>query len=134
MPFAVLYGVTAVVFIALDAVMLSRVMKPLFETHIGPLMLESPRLFPAAVFYLGYVAGLVWLVSLPALRGGTLLPALIGGAVLGAVAYGTYELTSYTIMRDWHPTMVLLDVLWGAVLTGISAWVGVLVTRLVTPS
>ena len=133
MTLLVLYVVTALVFLGLDALMLSRVMKPLFDAHIGHLMLESPRLLPAGLFYLGYVAGLIWLVSWPALREGMLMPALVGGAVLGAVAYGTYEFTSYAIMRDWHPAMVALDVTWGAVLTGVSAWVGVAVTRLVAP-
>lgn len=133
MSLAILSIVTGLVFLGLDALMLSRVMKPLFEAHIGPLMLDSPRMLPAALFYLGYVAGLIWLVSWPALREGSALQALIGGAVLGAVAYGTYELTSYTIMRDWHPTMVAIDLAWGAVLTGVSAAVGVAVTRLVAP-
>ncbi|MCE6951012.1 DUF2177 family protein [Cereibacter sphaeroides] len=134
MSLAILYIVTALVFLGLDALMLSRVMKPLFQAHIGPLMLDSPRMLPAALFYLGYVAGVVWLVSWPALREGTVLQALAGGAVLGAVAYGTYELTSYTIMRDWHPAMVAVDLTWGAVLTAVSAAVGVAVTRLVVPA
>lgn len=133
MSLAILYIVTGLVFLGLDALMLSRVMKPLFEAHIGPLMLDSPRLVPAALFYFGYIAGLIWLVSWPALRDGSALQALIGGAVLGAVAYGTYELTSYTILRDWHPTMVAIDLAWGTVLTGVSAGVGVAVTRLVAP-
>lgn len=134
MTLVVLFIVTALVFLGLDALMLSRVMKPLFQAHIGPLMLDSPRMLPAVLFYLGYVAGLIWLVSWPALREGSVLQALVGGAVLGAVAYGTYELTSYTIMRDWHPAMVAVDLTWGAVLTGVSAAVGVAVTRLVAPA
>jgi uncharacterized membrane protein len=45
------------------------------------------------------------------------------------VAYGTYEFTSWAVMRDWHPQMVLTDVAWGTVLTAGSAWGGVMVTR-----
>ncbi|WP_145105437.1 DUF2177 family protein [Cereibacter sediminicola] len=133
MSLAILAIVTGLVFLGLDALMLSRVMKPLFQAHIGPLMLDSPRMLPAAIFYVGYVAGLIWLVSWPALREGSAMQALIAGAVLGAVAYGTYEFTSYTILRDWHPTMVAVDLAWGAILTGVSAGVGVAVTRWIAP-
>ncbi|NCO85088.1 MAG: DUF2177 family protein [Rhodobacterales bacterium] len=132
MILAILYISTAAIFLLLDAVMLSRVMKPLFDSHIGPLMLTDIRVVPAALFYLAYVAGLLWLVSLPALRAGLPLQALIGGAVIGAMAYGTYEFTSYAIMRDWHPSMVALDLAWGTVLTGVSAWGGVMITRALT--
>ena len=133
MKILILYGSTVLVFLALDAVMLTRFMKPLFERHIGHLMLTEIRLLPATLFYLVFIAGVVWLVSFPALRAGAPIQALIGGAVIGAMAYGTYEFTSYAIMRDWHPSMVVADVLWGTVLTGVSAWAGVAITRAVVP-
>lgn len=124
-----LYLATFAVFLILDAVMLSLVMKPLFTRHIGPLMADPIRIGPAAVFYAGYIAGLVWLVSLPGLRdnGAVFLPA----AVIGAMAYGTYEFTSYAVMRDWHWTMVVTDTLWGAALTGVAATAGVWIARAV---
>lgn len=127
MHLAALYLATLATFLILDAVMLTLVMKPLFTAHIGPLMAEPIRLAPAALFYAGYIAGLVYLVSLPALRdnGAVILPA----AIIGAMAYGTYEFTSYAIMRDWHWSMVATDTLWGSVLTAASAWVGVQAAR-----
>ncbi|MEY4697065.1 MAG: hypothetical protein RIT14_1493 [Pseudomonadota bacterium] len=127
MSLVILYVATAAVFLILDAIMLTLVMKPLFDRHIGALMLQSIRLGPAVVFYLAYVAGLVYLVGLPALRTGA--PVLIPAAVIGAMAYGTYEFTSYAIMKDWHWQMVLTDTLWGTVLTAVSAWAGVAIAR-----
>lgn len=132
MSIIILYLATAAVFLIADAVMLRAVVKPLFESYVGPLMLESPRLVPAVVFYLFYVAGLVWLVSLPALRNGVPGQALVNGAILGALAYGTFEFTSYAILRDWNVRMVLTDTIWGTVLTGMSAWLGVLAVRALT--
>jgi uncharacterized membrane protein len=129
MHLPVLFLSTAALFLALDAVMLNLVMVPLFTAHIGALMLPSPRILPAAAFYLGYVAGLLWLVSLPAFRAGRPGDALRRGAVVGAMAYGTFEFTSYAILTDWHIAMVLTDTLWGTVLTGVSAWGGVRVTQ-----
>jgi len=127
MQIAVLYLSTAVIFLALDAVMLTLHMQPLFQRYIGALMLETPRYVPAGLFYAAYVAGLLYLVSVPGLRAGT--GVLIPAAILGAMAYGTYEFTSYAIMRDWNIRMVVTDVTWGAVLTAVSAWGGVAITR-----
>jgi uncharacterized membrane protein len=103
-------------------------MQPLFQRHLGAALLDSPRMGPAAAFYLAYIAGLLYLVSLPALKSGA--PLLLPAAVLGAMAYGTYEFTSYAIMKDWSPVMVATDVIWGTVLTATSAWGGVALTRL----
>ncbi len=127
MQILTLYATTAIVFLILDAVMLTLFMKPLFSRHIGGLMLADIRILPAAAFYAAYVAGLIYLVSLPALKTGA--PVLLPAAIIGAMAYGTYEVTSYAIMKDWHWSMVAADVTWGTVLTAVSAWAGVAVTR-----
>lgn len=129
MQIVILYVVTAAVFLAADAVMLKTVMKPLFEKQLGDAVLDSPRLGAAVVFYLFYVGGLLWLVSIPALREGDPMRALLNGALLGAVAYGTYEFTSYAVMRDWSLKQVVVDGIWGTVLTGGSAWAGVMAAR-----
>ncbi len=121
----ILYVITAVIFLALDAIMLSLVMKPLFTRHLGDTMRESPFLAPAGLFYLAYVAGLVFLVSMPALRDAAPGRALLHGAVIGAMAYGTYEFTSMAIMKQWSWSMVATDTIWGTALTGFSAWAGV---------
>ena len=120
-----LYGISAAIFLILDAVMLTFVMKPLFVRTLGDAMRDSPLLASAGVFYLGYVAGLVFLVSGPALREGDPASAAWRGAVLGAMAYGTYEFTSITIMKDWSWALVVTDTIWGAMLTGFVAWAGV---------
>ena len=122
-----LYAVTAAVFLILDAIMLTFVMKPLFTRHIGPLLAEPIRIAPAALFYLAYVAGLVYLVSFPAIKSGA--PVILPALIIGLMAYGTYEFTSWAIMRDWHWQMVLTDTLWGGTLTAFSAWAGVTITR-----
>lgn len=125
MHFAILYVATAAIFLLLDALMLRAVIKPVFESHIGPLLAETLRLGPAAVFYLFYVGALCWFVSLPAYRAEAPLQALWSGALIGAMAYGTYEFTNYATLRDWHPRMVALDLAWGTVLTGVAAALGV---------
>jgi uncharacterized membrane protein len=121
----IIYAVTAVLFLVIDAIMLTLVMKPLFTRHLGDAMRDSPIWAPAGLFYLAYVAGLVFLVSVPALRDAAPGRAALHGAIIGAMAYGTYEFTSMSIMKDWSWQMVATDTIWGAVLTGFSAWAGV---------
>jgi len=125
----VLVMVTGVIFLIADAVMLSTVIKPIFAQHLGETLRVAIHPLPAALFYVIYMAGVVWFAGWPALRDGTPATALLNGAVLGFVAYGTYELTSWTVMRDWHPSMVAADMAWGATLTAVSAWGGVMAAR-----
>jgi uncharacterized membrane protein len=129
MNILILYVVTAVVFFVLDAIGLRILIKPVFDRHIDHLYADPFRVLPIALFYLGYVAGMLWFVSVPALRASDPWAALIGGVLLGLMAYGTYEFTNYGTLRDWSVQQVAVDTLWGGVLTGVSAWVGVTVAR-----
>lgn len=129
MQILVLYLATALIFLIADAIMLKFVLKPFFDGYLGDWLLEDIRILPAVVFYLFYVAGLLWFVSVPALRSGFPAHALVGGALLGALAYGTYEFTNFATLKSWSINMVMLDVLWGAVLTGLSAFGGVIIAK-----
>lgn len=129
MNILILYVVTVFVFLASDVVGLRFLVKPVFDRHIDHLFADPFRTAPAIVFYLAYVAGILWFVSLPAMRSGDLLSALTSGAILGLMAYGTYELTNYATLRDWSLEQVFVDTIWGGVLTGFSAWAGVLIMR-----
>jgi uncharacterized membrane protein len=125
---AILYAASLVVFLAVDAVMLGTVMTPLFRENIGHLMASPMRLGPAAVFYLFYVAALLYLVSAPALKAGKPGQTIVPAAVLGLASYGTFEFTNYAILADWALQMVVTDTIWGGVLTAITAWSGVAIT------
>ena len=129
MTYLVLYAVTVVVFLGLDVVMLKKVMYPMFSSNIGSMMLDSPKMGPAAAFYLFYVGGVLWFASIPALQSGQPSQAFVAGFVLGLLAFGTYEFTNFATLRGWVIQMVAVDVVWGGVLTGTSAWVGVAVVK-----
>ena len=126
----ILYAITTVIFLGLDAVMLKLHMQPLFQRYLGDQLLTDIRVGPAGLFYLAYVAGLVYLVSSPALKTGSAI--VIPATIIGAMAYGTYEFTSYAIMKSWSPILVANDLAWGTVLTAFSAWAGVALTRAFT--
>ena len=132
MTYLTLYLVSFALFLGLDFLGLGRVVKPVFEKHIPDLLLESPRLGPALLFYAFYIFGLVWFVSAPALEMEHSLLWVAGNAALiGAIGFGTYEFTSLAVTKGWSWEMVIVDLTWGVVMTGLSGVVGVWVTRMI---
>lgn len=132
MTFAILYILTASLFLGLDMIGLRLIVAPVFERQIGHLMLDSPRIGPAAVFYLFFVGAAVWLVSWPAVSDGALLRVALNAAILGAAAYGTYEFTNLATLKDWSWAQVWTDLIWGTCLTGFSVTAGLWITRQIT--
>mgnify|MGYP001820033401 FL=1 len=128
----ILYLSTAVIFLVIDAVVLTTVMKPLFEKHLGEALLQDIRLVPAMLFYLFYIFALQWLVTAPALETGLSWRLALNAAVFGAVAYGTYEFTNWATLKAWSWEMVAVDFSWGIILTTLSALGGLYVTRMLT--
>jgi len=126
MRFIVAYIVTAVVFLGLDAIWLTQVALGMYRRELGALLLDKPNLPIAGLFYLLFVVGIVVLAILPALNGGTWINALLLGAVLGLVAYGTYDITNLSTLRNWSLTVTLADLAWGTALTAVSATLGYL--------
>jgi uncharacterized membrane protein len=128
----VLYLATAAIFLVLDAVMLTTVMKPLFSRHLGDALLAEIRFAPALIFYLFYLFVLQWFVTAPSLQEGLSWRLVLNAALFGAVAYGTYEFTNLATLKSWSWEMVAVDLGWGIVLTTVSALGGVYVTRMLT--
>ena len=128
MKFVVAYVVTAVVFLGLDALWLSRVALDMYRKEIGSMLLERPSLPVAGVFYLIFVFGIVVLAIAPALASGSgWQGAMLAGAVLGLVAYGTYDITNLSTLKNWSLTVTLTDLAWGTALTAVSAAAGAFV-------
>ncbi|MCM2458144.1 DUF2177 family protein [Rhizobium sp. CG4] len=122
------YVATAVVFFGLDFIWLSTMTRTFYRSRIGSLLLEQPNLTAAGIFYLFYVAGIVYFGVWPALTSGNWTTALISGALLGMLAYGTYDMTNLSTLKGWSVSMTVVDIIWGTFLTGIASLSGYLVT------
>ena len=109
--------VVAAAFAVIDAVWLKS-MNPFYRSQIGDLLADKPHLGYAVVFYVMYIAGIVFFALRPALDGGSWLTAVGYGAALGAFAYATYDLTNAATLKKWPLQLIVVDILWGAVLTG----------------
>ena len=132
MVYVIFFVAASIIFLVADAIMLRSVIQPVFAKHLGEQLYDGGfRMVPAILFYLTFMVGILWFAAIPAFRADAPSIALLNGAILGFVAYGTYEFTSWAVMRDWHPQMVAMDLAWGTVLTAGAAWGGVLVARAV---
>ena len=114
----------AVFLLLIDGLWLGVVARSFYSRQLGDLMLESPKLSIAAVFYVMYSAAVVILASAPAFRSGSLTDALLLGAILGFAAYGTYDITNMSTLKNWPTLMSFVDMAWGTALTTATAAVG----------
>ena len=124
MQFAIAYLAAAVAFFALDMLWLTKIARNFYFSRLGDLVRERPDFAVAGVFYLGYVAGLVYFAIAPALNGGGMARALVNGALLGLLAYGTYDSTNLATLRGYPAAVAIVDVLWGTFLTAAAAGAG----------
>ncbi len=127
--FLVAYGTTAAVFLLLDFIWLNYAAANLYRPRLGALLLESPSLVIAAVFYLVYAAAIVVLAVLPGLRADSWSAALGLAAILGVAAYGTYDITNLATIRGWSGAVTVIDLAWGTLVTGLAAVGGFFATR-----
>jgi uncharacterized membrane protein len=129
---AVAYIATAVVFCGLDFLWLGFVAKGYYQSQVGTLLLDRPNLPVAAAFYALYVAGVLIFAVVPGLETGSPVRALAAGALFGFFAYATYDLTNLATLKGWSVGITLLDLAWGAIVSGISATAGVFAARAFT--
>ena len=78
------------------------------------------KIFPAVLFYVIFLLGLIFFVINPK-QGSSLLNIFIIGAFYGLVTYGTYDLTVYASLNIFNLKIVITDILWGMVLSGLVA-------------
>jgi uncharacterized membrane protein len=126
---AIAYVATLVSFLAIDAVWLGLVAGKMYREKLGDLMLPSPNLGIAAIFYLFFAVAIVILAVKPGLDGGSLWVAIGCGALLGLAAYGTYDITNLSTLKNWPASLVVIDMIWGTVLTGIASACGYIAAR-----
>lgn len=119
-----LYGITTLVFFALDFVWLSTATSRVYQPYLGDLLSPKPNLAVAGVFYLFYVVGLIALAIIPGLKEGAVVGALWRGALFGLLAYATYDLTNLATINGWAWQVSVIDMVWGTTLNTLVAAAG----------
>jgi uncharacterized membrane protein len=123
----VAYLASALAFVSLDFMWLSTASPTIYQEEIGTLLLAQPKMVPAVLFYALYLVGVVVFVVRPALAKGELSAAATKGALFGVIAYATYDLTNLATLEGFTAKLALIDIVWGGLVTGVSAGVGYLV-------
>lgn len=101
----------------LDFVWLGYVAKNLYRQEMGKILLDKPNMTAALLFYAVYIIGVIIFVVNPALAKDSLAHAAGYGALFGLVAYATYDLTSLAVLKGFSTKIVVIDLIWGMVLT-----------------
>lgn len=123
------YGVVLLVMGLLDAVWLGWLAIDFYKREMGPLMTDSVRVVPAAMYYLLYPLAIVYLALVPSQSPGE---AALRSLVLGLAAFGVYDMTSLAVLRGYTVKLALVDWAWGgfATLVGGSAAYLAVIARL----
>ncbi len=129
LKFIQLYLVTLGAFFVIDMIWLGLVARKFYRDQLGFVMRAKVNWPAAIVFYLLFIAGLVFFVTYPALAQGSWFYAFITGAFFGLIAYATYDLTNLATLKDWPLTVTLVDLVWGSFLSGTLALIGFLYGR-----
>lgn len=117
--FLKVYFIALTVFLGIDMIWLTVVAKNFYAKYLGYLMAKNPNLSAALLFYLIFIAGLVFFVVIPALDKRTWTYALLAGALFGLVTYATYDLTNLATVKDWPLLITVVDLAWGTVLSAL---------------
>ena len=116
LTFLKLYGVSFIIFFAIDLLWLGIFAKKLYQNQIGHLLKTDVNWVAAIIFYLLFIGGLVIFVLMPAVEKGSILQALYMGALFGLLTYATYDLTNLATLKDWPLQITLIDLAWGTFL------------------
>ena len=84
-------------------------------------MAAKVNLPAAAIFYLLFIAAMVFFVINPALAKTSILYAVGAGAFFGLVTYATYDLTNLATLRDWPVVITVIDLAWGTFVTSATS-------------
>lgn len=112
------YGITTLIFFAIDMLWIGLIARSFYRQKLGFILSPDVNWPAAIVFYLLYIGGILYFAVLPALREHSWQTALVQGAVLGLLCYATYDLTNMATIKNWPLVVVIVDMLWGVVLTG----------------
>ena len=118
------YLLTFVVFLMVDMLWLGVIAKNLDQKYLGDFLSDKVNWTAAFVFYFIFIAGILIFAIYPAVNKGSVFNAIWMGALFGICTYATYDLTNLATLKDWPLPIVIIDILWGTVLSAIVSFSG----------
>ena len=115
----------------LDYAWLSVMLKRFYSPRLVHLTADSPSYGPAVLFYILYAIGVIIFIVLPSVsEHSSFSKIFLLGALLGLVSYGAYDLTNGATLKNWPSIVSVVDMAWGATLTGLASMISVYITKI----
>lgn len=124
MKYLYLYTITFVIFLVIDFIWLNFIAKDFYSTKIAHLLAENPKLFPALIFYLIFVVGVIIFAVLPGYEAQNIWKTVILGALFGLLTYSTYDLTNLATLKNWPISVTIIDLIWGTSISTVISIAG----------
>ncbi len=80
------------------------------------------RYIPAILFYFLFTFGILLYVIPVIKQNNLLIDSLLYGGLFGLILYGFYSLTVDTFIEKWKLSIVIMDTIWGFLLSFISVY------------
>lgn len=125
------YILTSIVFFTIDMLWLGLIAKNIYRTYLGNFLSDEVNWIAAIIFYLIFIAGIMFFAVYPSVQKESFIQAIILGALFGFFTYATYDLTNFATLKDWPIQIVFIDITWGAFLSAIVSLSGYFIVRFV---
>lgn len=112
------FFVTLILFAGIDFLWLFTT-SPMYKKYLTHLLSANVNWIGILLFYPLYALGIYLFVIKPFGEQISLANLFLYGAFFGIVTYGTYDLTNYATLREWPVFLVVIDMLWGALISGL---------------
>ena len=107
--------------IFVDALWIIGAAMPLYQNELGAISAQKPYFIQVVTVIYGLLFGGFYILILKNMVDQSPFSMIGSAAFLGLTVYGVYTLTNYTIFPSWSFTLVITDMLWGALLFGSTA-------------
>ncbi len=106
-------------FLVIDGIWLTLTVSKFYRPNLSHLWKEEISFIPAIIFYLLYALALSIVLIMPAIQNNyNLSKIFFMGFMFGLAAYGAYDITNHATLHNWPWSVTIVDMLWGATLTG----------------
>jgi uncharacterized membrane protein len=123
-----LYVLTVPVFFIIDILWLGVIARRFYRKNLGFILGDDVNWTAAVVFYLIYIAGIIFFAVRPAIVNASWGQAAILGALFGFFTYATYDLTNMATIKNWPVVIVVVDIMWGVCLCTLVASLSFLIS------
>ena len=124
LKYAGVYLAVFLTMVVIDMIWLRVIAVSWYQQGMSEHLADAPNLLAAALFYLMFPVGLMVFAILSAEAGSSVLKVAGMGALFGFFAYATYDLTNLAVLKNWPVGLSVLDIAWGALVSGVSTTAG----------